>query len=286
MHVEAEHAVVDADAPEALDVQPAVLSWGDLLRSPKLQAMLAQARVQADDLDWQRVTGFVLDTADVGVAFVGGVLSFTSYLLLAAVIIAFCFYFFSIHFDGILGFFVPLIPIAHRERTLAILREMDRTIASFIRGRLLQAGVMMSVLTIGWWVTGVPYFLLLAVLSGLLNLLPYAAVVGWAAAVLLTVLDHLGGGSPGTSWWWIVIAPSVVYAVAQLLDGWLVEPVVQGKAVNLDPASVLIAVLLGASLAGLLGMILAIPTAACIKILSREVVLPKLRRLAAGEPPI
>jgi predicted PurR-regulated permease PerM len=74
----------------------------------------------------------------------------------------------------------------------------------------------------------------------------------------------------------------VVYLIAQLADGWLVEPVVQGKATNLDPLTVMLAVIIGGSLAGLLGMLLAIPFAACGKILAREVILPELRQFAEG----
>ena len=61
----------------------------------------------------------------------------------------------------------------------------------------------------------------------------------------------------------------------------MVEPLVQGQATNLDPLTVMLVVLVGGTLAGLLGMLLAIPLAACEKILSREWLLPKLRDVAA-----
>ena len=83
----------------------------------------------------------------------------------------------------------------------------------------------------------------------------------------------------------MVIFPTVVYLLAQALDGWVMEPIVQGRATNLDPLTVLLAVLIGGTLAGLLGMLAAIPVAACIKILGQEVMVPRLRRYAEQHEP-
>ena len=136
------------------------------------------------------------------------------------------------------------------------------------------------VLSIGWWAVGVPYWLLLGMGSGLLNLVPFAAVVGWVAATGLALVDHLSGGGGFT--WMVLVWPTVVYAVAQMVDGWVVEPIVQGRATDLDPLTVLLAVLIGGSLFGLMGLILAIPLTACGKIVAQEWVLPRLRDWAAG----
>jgi len=159
---------------------------------------------------------------------------------------------------------------------------MDRTVSAFIRGRLIQAMVVMVVLSIGWAIAGVPYWLLLGILGGILNLIPYAAVFSWPVAVLLAWLDSISPGQAAQfSIWGVLIWPTAVYFAAQLIDNWVVEPLVQGKATEMDPLTVMLVVLLGASIAGLLGMLLAIPVAACIKILAQEIALPKLRQLAA-----
>lgn len=151
---------------------------------------------------------------------------------------------------------------------------MDRSVAAFVRGRLVQAAVMGAILSIGWLLAGVPYWLLLGMGCGLLNLVPYAAVVGCLAAVAMACV-HALAGPEAVFTWGVVIWPTVVYVAAQLIDGWIVEPLVQGKATDLDPLTVLLVVLIGGALAGLLGMLLAIPAAACVKILAREVILPK-----------
>ncbi|MEE9211486.1 MAG: AI-2E family transporter [Phycisphaeraceae bacterium] len=231
-------------------------------------------------VDFAAIGSFLLASLDIGIGVVGSAISLSTYLGVAAVVTAFCFVFFSWKFDAIIRWFDPFIPAGNRQQTLRIIGRMDRSVSAFVRGRVIQALVMGVILSIGWWAVGVPYWLLLGMGSGLLNLVPFAAVVGWAAATGLALVDHLSGG--GGFAWMVLVWPTVVYAVAQVVDGWVVEPIVQGKATDLDPLTVLLAVLIGGSLFGLMGLILAIPLTACGKIAAQELVLPRLRDWAAG----
>jgi len=236
---------------------------------------------QLRNIDLATVRNVIFKALDLGVGAVGAVgeaFSLITYLGLASVIIAFCFFFFSWKFDAIIDWFKPLVPKSAHATTFDVIGKMDKCIAAFIRGRLIQSLVMGLVLSIGWKFANVPYWLLLGMGCGVLNLIPFAAVFGCGIALVLAVVDHLSGGA---SWSWMVIVwPAVVYLVAQALDGWVVEPLVQGQATNLDPLTVMLVVIVGGSLAGLLGMLLAIPVAACVKIACQEVLLPKWRQFA------
>ncbi|MFW6059862.1 MAG: AI-2E family transporter [Phycisphaeraceae bacterium] len=243
------------------------------------QAWLVGAIGEDGSLDVTGIAQKIVAVLGVGLGVIGSTIGYVTYIAVAVVVVSFCFFFFLWKWPAMVGWFVPFIPAQRRERALEILGKMDASVSGFIRGRLIQASVVALVLSSGWWITGVPYFLLLGIGGGLLNLIPYAAVVAWPLAIGLAWLDVLG--ADGFSFWWVVFWPSMVYFLAQGLDGWVVEPLVQGKATNLDPLTVLLAVLLGGSIAGLLGLLIAIPTAACVKIFAQEVVLPKLRRWAA-----
>ena len=278
---------IDSDEPEVATTKTEEGLIDDLrimideaLGPERAAELLAQAADWFATLDWGKTTSVVMSSLDVGVGVVGSAISLTSYIALSAVIIAFCFFFFSWKLDKIIAWFIPLIPAKYRSEVLGVMVQMDKSIAAFIRGRLIQAAVMAFVLSVGWWLAGVPSWLLLGILSGALNLIPFAAVIGFAIALLLAVIDSFAGGTFSI---WVLIWPTAVYVLAQSLDGWVVEPIVQGKATDLDPVSVLVAVMIGGALAGLLGMLIAIPTAACIKILSKEVILPRLHKMAAGE---
>lgn len=229
-------------------------------------------------LDWKGAASAL----GVGASALFTGLGIAAYLLMASVVTAFCFFFFVWKFEAICQWFVPFIPMPYRDETLRILGLMDKTVSAIIRGRLVQSLCVMIVLSLGWWAVGVPYWLLLGVMGGALNLLPYAAIVSWPIAVALAVLDvsTTGEGSLLLA----IILPTVVYLAAQSLDGWVVEPLVQGKATGMDTLTVLLVVLAGGALLGILGMVLAIPAAACIKILSQELLLPRLRALASNPP--
>lgn len=264
-------------APANAAREPGTSNVGD---APITENLISEA---TETVDWRTLGVMLAETFDLGLGVIGSAISFTTYLGLAAVVVCFVFVFFVWKFDEVLRWFVPFIPTDHRGRTLDLLGKMDRSVAAFIRGRMIQACALAVVLSFGWWLAGVPYWLLLGVAGGLLNLIPYAAVVSWPLAVLLAWLEATGGAGSGFAWQ-AIVWPTAVYMGGQLLDGWVVEPLVQGKATNLDPLTVLLAVLIGGALAGLLGLMLAIPVTACAKILAQEELLPRLRRWAERRP--
>ncbi|NBC11265.1 MAG: AI-2E family transporter [Planctomycetes bacterium] len=249
-----------------------------LLASEPVQKMLTAAMTYFAELDWSTAATTALRTMDVGTSVVGSAISVTMYWLVFIMVALFSFFFLSWKLGEFMNWFVPFIPIDHRERTLEILVRMDRTVSAWLRGRLVQALLLAIMLTVGWAIAGVPYWFLLGVISGVLGLVPYLIVVGWAIALLLTALDSMAGGSFS---WWVLLWPTLVYVIAQTIDGWVVEPLLQGKATEMGTLTVLLVVMIGGVLGGVLGLLIAIPVAACIKILCVELVLPKLRELAA-----
>jgi len=93
------------------------------------------------------------------------------------------------------------------------------------------------------------------------------------------------GGGMGwqQQWWWIVFAPVAVYVGAQLLDDWLLSPLIQGKTTGMDTPTILFASFAGGALGGVYGLLLAIPVAACIRILLKEVFWPRFRAWGKGK---
>ncbi|MBI1335328.1 MAG: AI-2E family transporter [Phycisphaera sp.] len=285
-------AVIVSQATELLGKLPAYfntladrlgldLDWKTLF--DQAQAAAGSQLHNADASNARPVVEVARAAAGMALGLVTGILQFVSVATVGLVIVGFCFFFFVSHWGPITVWFEQFIPEHAKDKTLRIVHRMDKTVAGFIRGRLVQALVMAVVLSVGWKLAGVPYWLLLGVVTGLLNLIPFAGVIGFVLAVGLALVDHFTGGNAWS--WGIVLWPTLVYAIAQGLDGWVVEPTVQGKATDLDALSVLLSVLIGGALAGLLGMLVAIPTAACIKILSQELFIPWLRNFAKAQNP-
>lgn len=202
------------------------------------------------------------------------------FLAFSAFLTGFFFYFFCTGYGRLQAFLEGLIPDRSRPRALELLGQMDRAIAGFIRGRLTICACLMAWYTIGYGIIGVPGFLILGPLVGVLCLLPYVAGIGAPAAMLLMWLDPDGGWQ--NAWWWILGAPIGVSLVSQVLDDYVLTPAIQGKSTGMDMPTILFASLAGGVLGGVYGLLIAIPTAACIKILLREVVLPRFRAWASG----
>jgi predicted PurR-regulated permease PerM len=210
---------------------------------------------------------------------------------LLAFLIPFYFFFFSIWFPHVVRFGRSLIPEANRPRVLELIGKMDRAVAGFVRGRIVICLITGVLLSAGWMTVGVPYAIVLGMVTGAFFIVPFLSAVGIPLAVGLLALEQLGatvaaGGGSATGWsWGIIIKPAVVYIVVNAIETYVLTPLIAGKATNLDPVTILVAVLAGGSVGGVYGMILAIPVAACLKILVTDVLLPRVRAWTAAPAP-
>lgn len=186
------------------------------------------------------------------------------------------FFFFAWSFSSLQRSFWGFVEGMDDPRWPALLNKMDRAIGDFFRGRLLIALLMGVMFGIGWWWVEVPYWGLLGIGAGLLSLIPYAATVSWPLAILVKYLD-VAAGAQTTDDFWMAVAlwPSLVYLVVQILEGWVLTPLIQSQSSDLSAATILLAVLIGGALGGVLGLILAIPVTACLKIIMNDLVLPR-----------
>lgn len=247
----------------------------------------ARRRVESffQQFDWSQLdAGATQKALGIGAGALISVFGFLTYAAIFVLVSAFCFFVFSWRMPELKAWCSAFVPRTYRTQTFRILRMMDTTVSAIVRGRLIQSLAVMIVLCIGWYFAEVPYFLLLGVLGGALNLLPFAAILSWPLAVVLTVVDVATDSGGTLAITMAIVWPTVVYLIAQSLDGWVIEPLVQGKATGMDALTVLLVVLAGGTLLGVLGVVLAVPVAACIKILSQELLLPKLRAFAEDPP--
>lgn len=207
-------------------------------------------------------------------------LTSVGYAIFIASLTVFFFFFISSEYGRVRTFWTGLIPDASRARMIDTLQKMDRVISGFIRGRLTICAILMLYYTIAYWMIGVPAWLILGPIVGLLSLLPYMANLGMAVAMLLMLLDSSGGYA--SSLYWIIGAPIGASILAQVLDDYILTPTIQGKETGMDTPSILFASIAGGSIAGIYGLLIAIPAAACVKIVLAEWVWPRFRAWVAG----
>lgn len=158
---------------------------------------------------------------------------------------------------------VRLIRPRHREDFLHVIGESTDLMANFIVGNMIVSVIAGAVTWVGLTVIGVPYALALAAWVAITDLIPILGALLGAAGVAVIAFAQ---GPEALVW-------SMVLLVAyQQVENFLIAPRVMNRAVDLSPATVIIALLVGGSLAGLVGALLALPLAALLKVLFRDYV--------------
>ncbi len=227
-----------------------------------------------------RIVETTLGTGAGAAAAILSTVSSVGVLLFSLFLTCFFFFFLSTGYERVTAFLSNLIKPKNRERTLELVGKMDRVIAGFVRGRLTICVVQCFVFSIGYFLIGVPAAVVLGIAVGVMAIVPYVALLGIPASIALIWLDPPGGFRGEL--WWILLAPVGVYVIGQALDDYVLTPLIQGKATGMDMPLVLFSTIAGGALAGIYGLLLAIPVAACLKIVITEVVWPKVRAWLDG----
>jgi predicted PurR-regulated permease PerM len=155
---------------------------------------------------------------------------------------------------------VKLTPPRFQEEVAYVGGEVGTAMGSFVRGQLLVAFLVGLASSIGMWLIDLPFWLLVGIIAGFLNLIPFLGpIVGGALAFVVALLN----GDPWQGVWAVVI-----FTVIQQVDNHVITPLIQRTRVNLSPFSIVVALVIGGSLAGLLGVLVAVPVTAAIRIIS------------------
>ena len=204
----------------------------------------------------------------------GGVLSIFAFLMLLPVYT----YFLLFELERIHEFLRSHIPKKERDRVTRIARAVGAVIANFFRGRLLISLLKGLVISVGLTALGVPHGFLLGMLAGFLSLIPFVGpTVGFVGAELVALQQFDGLGHGGL---WTLGLIGAIFALAEFLEGYVLVPKILGDSLGLHPVVILVAVFVGGAALGLFGFLLAIPLAATLIILFRELVMPALADFA------
>jgi predicted PurR-regulated permease PerM len=153
---------------------------------------------------------------------------------------------------------MALVPPGRRDEIRGLMDRISQAVGGFFRGQLLVALFVGVASSLGLWAVGLPFWLLVGIVAGVFNLVP---LIGPFIAGGLAVIIALVGGKPLTALW----AALVLLAVQQV-DNHLISPNVMSRTVQVHPVVVMLALLVGASFAGLFGMLVIVPLVAVAKI--------------------
>jgi predicted PurR-regulated permease PerM len=157
--------------------------------------------------------------------------------------------------------FVALYPAGWRERVREILNEMYWNVQRWFLGQLVSMAVIGMLFTVALFVIGIPFALLLGILSGLLAFIPF---VGPAISVIPPILLALADDPVKALW--VILA----YAGVQFVEGNIIQPLVMSRVVSLHPVIIVFALLIMGTLFGFVGVLIAIPLVAALHVLVHE----------------
>ncbi len=209
---------------------------------------------------------------------VGSAVGTASYLVVAAILLPILFVFFATYYDRVADL-SRFFPATRRDRMCELLGKVDAAFSGYVRGQLVVAVFTTIGFCIGFYLVGVPYWFVVALIGGTLSLVPYGQCTGWLLAMGLKYIETQAGPAD-FGWFSVFIAPTLVYLVTQSMESWVITPLAQGEATNLHPVVVLVVLIIGGALAGIVGLILAVPVTASARMLFRELAVPRIERWA------
>lgn len=153
---------------------------------------------------------------------------------------------------------LELTPPSIRDEVAFVTSQMGSALGAFVRGQLLVAAFVGTLSSIALWVFDLPFWLIIGIATGLLNLIP---LVGPFFGATLAATVALVEGRPGAA-----VFIVVVFTLIQQIDNHVITPMVQRTRVRLSPLVIVLSLLAGGSLAGLLGVVVAVPSVTVLRI--------------------
>lgn len=156
-----------------------------------------------------------------------------------------------------------ITPRPARDSVNRCLKDIDAALNGFVRGQLIVGGILAVVYSIGFAYIGLPLALLVGILTGLGNMIPYAGTaMGLVAATLMGFLSWKGWGTFASIYG--------LFVFNHVLEAWIITPRIVGRSVGLSPFLIIVSILVFGELFGFLGVLIAVPATAVLKILLRQ----------------
>jgi predicted PurR-regulated permease PerM len=185
----------------------------------------------------------------------GGIFGFLTVLILT--------FYLLVESDSLFAGFARLFPRADRPRVEAAANKIAAKISAWLNGQLILAGTIGSSAAIGLYLLGVPYFYVLALVAAIGEMIP---VIGPLMAAIPSIVVALSV-SPQ-----IALMTTLFFVVQQQIENHLLVPKVMERQVGVSATIVIVALLIGGSLLGIVGALLAVPTAAILQVIVTEMI--------------
>jgi putative permease len=149
------------------------------------------------------------------------------------------------------------------ERFYYLSFKFNKQIGDYIFAKFIEATIVTLIITSGLFILGIRFSLILGLLAGITNIIPYVGpILGLIPAIVLGLVEYGIGSTFG--------AMMILYLVANAIDIAFVFPILVSKIVDIHPIIVIVSVIIGSKLFGIIGMVISIPCAAACKLIFIE----------------
>jgi predicted PurR-regulated permease PerM len=205
-------------------------------------------------------TGMLGAGGDAVTTVVGAVINVAGGVFGVVTILILTFYM-LVESDTIFRRFVRLFPIEQRLRIATVSSDITVKVSAWLGGQLLLGAIIGTTATLGLWLLGMPYFFVLGFIAGIGELIPMVGPILSAIPALMVALTV----SPS-----MALGVGVFFLVQQQFENHLLVPKLMERQVGVSAVTVIIALLMGGSLLGIVGALLAVPTAAVLQVIFDE----------------
>jgi len=227
-----------------------------------LQPEMEMAFPRFQDVDIAQAIGSRVQKAATDVlketpALLGGVLSGITFLVIVPLVL----FFLLAEGRSIKRGLIEVIPNQYFEMVLNLLDRIDQQLGGYIRGMVMSVMIVSMLSMLGLRIIGLNDYLVVGTIAGVANIIPYLGpLIGILAGTIAAVLQY------STLGWATILPVVIVFLTVQLMDNVFVQPVVVARSVNLHPLIVIFVVLVGSQMFGAVGMLLAVPLTAVLKV--------------------
>lgn len=151
------------------------------------------------------------------------------------------------------------VPNRYFEMALLIIHKMTEQLSRYLQGQMVVAAAVAALSILALYLLQVPYFFFIGILAGIANIIPYFGPIVGAVPAIAIALIHTGSFN-------LVLAIVIAFAAIQLIENIFISPYVTARSVELHPLAIIVVILLGGSLLGMWGMLLAVPVASIMKV--------------------
>lgn len=190
---------------------------------------------------------------------IGGFLGALKDIVLAIITVPFILFYLLKDGKKLPSFILRFVPVRLRSQTKRVMVEMNGQISSYIRGQIIVSFCIGVLLYIGFLIIGLDYSLVLAIIASFTSIVPYLGpAIAITPALIIAIVT-----SP-----FMLLKLIVVWTVVQLIEGKFISPQIMGKTLRVHPITIIFVILTAGNLFGIVGIILAVPGYAVLKVIA------------------